>query len=106
MEGFKKLNVLADWDNYYATFQHELEAKQIEVFATMAKKGLIFKGMKPVYWSPSSESALAEAEIEYKDDLCTSIYVKFLIEDDKGKLADVCDLNKTYFIIWTFCFYS
>lgn len=77
MEGFKALNVLADWDNYYATFQHELEARQIEVFATMAKKGLIFKGMKPVYWSPSSESALAEAEIEYKDRTDASIFVAF-----------------------------
>ena len=80
MEGFKSLNVLADWDHYYATFQHELEAKQIEVFATMAKNGLIFKGMKPVYWSPSSESALAEAEIEYKDRTDASIFVAFKVE--------------------------
>lgn len=77
MNGFKRLNVIGDWDNYYATFQHELEAKQIEVFAKMAKDGLIFKGMKPVYWSPSSESALAEAEIEYKDRTDASIYVAF-----------------------------
>ena len=74
-KGFKELNVLADWDHPYITLQKELEARQIEVFAEMAKKGLIFKGLKPVYWSPSSESALAEAEIEYHDRKDSSIYV-------------------------------
>ncbi|MGN1322988.1 MAG: isoleucine--tRNA ligase [Bacilli bacterium] len=96
MEGFKKLNVLADWDNYYATFQHELEAKQIEVFATMAKKGLIFKGMKPVYWSPSSESALAEAEIEYKDRTDASIFVSFPVEEGNEYVQKGDNL-----VIWT-----
>ena len=96
MEGFKKLNVLADWDNYYATFQHELEAKQIEVFATMAKKGLIFKGMKPVYWSPSSESALAEAEIEYKDRTDASIFVAFPVEEGNEYVKKGDNL-----VIWT-----
>ena len=96
MEGFKKLNVLADWDNYYATFQHELEAKQIEVFATMAKKGLIFKGMKPVYWSPSSESALAEAEIEYKDRTDASIFVAFPVEEGNEYVQKGDNL-----VIWT-----
>lgn len=96
MEGFKKLNVLADWDNYYATFQHELEAKQIEVFATMAKKGLIFKGMKPVYWSPSSESALAEAEIEYKDRTDASIFVAFPVEEGNDYVQKGDNL-----VIWT-----
>lgn len=96
MEGFKRLNVLADWDHYYATFQHELEAKQIEVFAEMAKKGLIFKGMKPVYWSPSSESALAEAEIEYKDRKDASIFVAFPICEGNDKVA-----ADEYLVIWT-----
>ena len=96
MEGFKKLNVLADWDNYYATFQHELEAKQIEVFATMAKKGLIFKGMKPVYWSPSSESALAEAEIEYKDRTDASIFISFPVEEGNEYVQKGDNL-----VIWT-----
>ena len=96
MEGFKKLNVLADWNNYYATFQHELEAKQIEVFATMAKKGLIFKGMKPVYWSPSSESALAEAEIEYKDRTDASIFVAFPVEEGNEYVQKGDNL-----VIWT-----
>lgn len=96
MEGFKALNVIGDWDNYYATFQKEMEAKQIEVFATMAKKGLIFKGMKPVYWSPSSESALAEAEIEYLDRKDPSIYVAFPILNG-NKYVDKDD----NLLIWT-----
>ncbi len=96
MEGFKRLNVIADWDNYYATYQHELEAKQIEVFAEMAKKGLIFKGMKPVYWSPSSESALAEAEIEYKDKKDLSIFVAFPVSEGNNVVAKDDNL-----VIWT-----
>lgn len=96
MEGFKRLNVLADWENYYATYQHDLEAKQIEVFAQMAKKGLIFKGMKPVYWSPSSESALAEAEIEYKDRKDASIFVAFPIIDGNDYVSKDDNL-----VIWT-----
>lgn len=67
----------------------------------MYRKGYIYKGLKPVYWCPHDETALAEAEIEYRDDPCTSIYVKFRVSDDKGKLSSVCDLSKTYFIIWT-----
>jgi isoleucyl-tRNA synthetase len=96
MEGFKALNVLGDWDHYYATFQHELEASQIEVFAQMVKKGLIFKGMKPVYWSPSSESALAEAEIEYKDRTDTSIFVAFKVTKGQNEVKKGDNL-----IIWT-----
>ena len=77
MEGFKSLNAIADWEHPYITLHKEFEAKQVEVFAEMAKKGLIFKGLKPVYWSPSSESALAEAEIEYHDRKDPSILVAF-----------------------------
>ncbi len=96
MADFKQLNVLADWENPYITFQKEFEAAQIEVFAEMVKKGLIFKGMKPVYWSPSSESALAEAEIEYKDKKDASIYVAF--EVCKGN--EVVDAGDNL-VIWT-----
>jgi isoleucyl-tRNA synthetase len=78
-EQFVKLNVMGNWDKPYVTYDKEFEAKQIEVFAIMAKKGLIYKGLKPVYWSPSSESALAEAEIEYQDKKDPSIYVAFPI---------------------------
>lgn len=81
MDDFKKLNVIADWKHPYITLNPEYEARQIEVFAKMAKKGLIFKGLKPVYWSPSSETALAEAEIEYKNKEDNSIYVSFDVEE-------------------------
>ena len=67
----------------------------------MATKGLIYKGLKPVYWCPECETALAEAEIEYAEDPCHSIYVKFRVKNDMGKLAQYCDLNSAYFVIWT-----
>jgi isoleucyl-tRNA synthetase len=95
-KGFKELNVLADWDHPYITLQKELEARQIEVFAEMAKKGLIFKGLKPVYWSPSSESALAEAEIEYHDRKDSSIYVAFPVVEGN----DTVDVGDNL-VIWT-----
>ncbi|WAA10650.1 isoleucine--tRNA ligase [Fervidibacillus albus] len=94
--GFKKLGIRGDWENPYLTLHHEYEAQQIRVFGEMAKKGLIYKGLKPVYWSPSSESALAEAEIEYKDKRSPSIYVAFPVKDGKG----VLDLDAKI-IIWT-----
>ena len=96
MQGFKELNVLADWDHPYITLQKEMEARQIEVFAEMAKKGLIFKGLKPVYWSPSSESALAEAEIEYHDRKDPSIYVAFPVVEGN----DTVNVGDNL-VIWT-----
>ena len=95
-KGFKELNVLGDWDHPYITLQKELEARQIEVFAEMAKKGLIFKGLKPVYWSPSSESALAEAEIEYHDRKDPSIYVAFPVVEGN----DTVNVGDNL-VIWT-----
>ena len=100
-EQFQRLGVLGEWDNPYITLLPEFEAKQIEVFGKMAEKGLIYKGMKPVYWCPADQTALAEAEIEYADDPCTTIFVKFPVRDDKGKLGQYADLSKTYFVIWT-----
>lgn len=96
MDGFKKLNIIGDWEHPYITYQKEFEASQIRVFGEMVKKGLIFKGMKPVYWSPSSESALAEAEIEYHDRKDASIYVAFPVL--KGN--DVLDEGDNL-VIWT-----
>jgi isoleucyl-tRNA synthetase len=93
---FKRLGVRGDWENPYITLKPEYEAQQIKVFGEMAKKGYIYKGLKPVYWSPSSESALAEAEIEYQDKRSASIYVAFNVKDGKGVLdAD------TKIVIWT-----
>jgi isoleucyl-tRNA synthetase len=85
-EQFKRLGVRGDWDHPYLTLNKEFEAEQILVFGVMAKKGYIYKDKKTVYWSPSSESALAEAEIEYKDVKSYSIYVAFHVKDGKGVL--------------------
>ncbi|WP_369902947.1 isoleucine--tRNA ligase [Bacillus manliponensis] len=95
-EQFKRLGVRADWDNPYITLEPSYEAQQIKVFGDMAKKGYIYKGLKPVYWSPTSESALAEAEIEYKDKKSASIYVAFPVKDGKDVLE-----GDEKFIIWT-----
>lgn len=101
-EQFKRLGVTGDWDNPYLTLQPEFEAKQIEIFGKMADKGYIYKGLKPVYWCPSCETALAEAEIEYADDANTSIYVKFRVNDDKGLFKKLgVDLKNIYYVIWT-----
>ena len=98
---FQRLGVIGDWDNPYLTLKPEFEAEQIRVFGKMAEKGYIYKGLKPVYWCYTDETALAEAEIEYQDDPCTTIFVKFKVKDDKGKLASLTDLANTYFVIWT-----
>ena len=99
---FKRLGAIGDWDHPYVTLQHEFEARQIEVFAEMACKGYIYKGLKPVYWCPDCKTALAEAEIEYAEDPCHSIYVKFRVTDDKGLFAAKgIPAEKTHFVIWT-----
>lgn len=100
-ESFKRLGVRADWEHPYITLKPEFEAKQIEVFGEMAKKGHIYKGLKPVYWCPECETALAEAEIEYADDTTVSIYVKFQVRDDKGIFEGVAPKEKINFVIWT-----
>ncbi len=101
-EQFKRLGGIGEWDNPYITLTHDFEAKQIEIFAEMADKGYIYRGLKPVYWCPDCQTALAEAEIEYAEDPCHSIYVKFRVTDDMGKLAAMgADIKNTYFVIWT-----
>ena len=97
MTDFKRLGVMADWDHPYITLQHDFEAQEIRVFGEMYKKGYIYKGKKPVYWSWSSESTLAEAEVEYKDVEANSIFVAFPVTDGKG----IIDPKDTYFVIWT-----
>ena len=99
---FKRLGVIGDFDNPYKTLRPSFEAKQIEVFGEMAKKGYIYKGLKPVYWCTECGTALAEAEIEYEDDPCYSIYVKFNVTDDKGVFSKLgIDPKDVYFVIWT-----
>ncbi len=101
-KSFKRMGVIGEWDNPYITLQKEFEQEQIKVFASMASKGFIYKGLKPVYWCADCNTALAEAEIEYAEDPCHSIYVKFNVTDDKGLLSAMgADLSKTYFVIWT-----
>ncbi|MEG0710523.1 MAG: isoleucine--tRNA ligase [Longicatena sp.] len=94
--GFLSLGVVGDYDHPYITLNKEFEAHQIQIFGRMASEGLIYKGLKPVYWSPSSESALAEAEIEYHDIKSPTIFVKFAVKDGLGILD-----NDTSFVIWT-----
>ncbi|MGT2894871.1 isoleucine--tRNA ligase [Streptococcus entericus] len=95
-EDFKRLGVSADWDNPYITLTPDFEAAQIRVFGAMADKGYIYRGAKPVYWSWSSESALAEAEIEYRDIDSTSLYYANKVKDGKGVLD-----TDTYIVVWT-----
>jgi isoleucyl-tRNA synthetase len=94
---FKRLGVRGDWENPYMTLQPEFEAKEIEVFAAMATQGHVYRGLKPVYWCATDETALAEAEVEYADKTSFSIYVRFPVVDGKGKLPT----EETYMVIWT-----
>ena len=100
MAGFKRLGVLGDWEHPYKTMSPEFESEEVKVFGAMYKKGYIYKGLKPVYWCYHDETALAEAEIEYQDDPCTTVYVKFAMADDQGKLSHL-DKSKLNFVIWT-----
>ena len=100
MKGFRRMGVVADWEHPYRTMSPGFEAEEVKVFGEMYKKGYIYKGLKPVYWCPKDETALAEAEIEYQDDPCTTVYVRFPIADDLGKLSHL-DLSRLSFLIWT-----
>ncbi|MFC6206108.1 isoleucine--tRNA ligase [Levilactobacillus tongjiangensis] len=95
-EGFKRLGVAGEWDKPYLTLNPEFEAQEVRVFGEMAKRGLIYKGKKPVYWSWSSESAMAEAEVEYHDVTSPSAYYGLKVVDGKGVLD-----NDTYLVVWT-----
>lgn len=96
-EQFQRIGILGDWENPYITLKPEFEAEQIRVFGEMVAKGHIYRGMKSIYWSPTSETALAEAEIEYQEKRSASIYVAFPVKDGKGVLPE----NNTYVVIWT-----
>ena len=100
-EGFKRMGVIGDWENPYLTMSPSFEAEEVKIFGAMYKNGYIYKGLKPVYWCPHDETALAEAEIEYQDDPVTTVYVKFQVKDDQGKLGQYGDVSKMYFLIWT-----
>ncbi len=100
MGGFKRLGVVGDWEHPYRTMDRHFEAQEVKVFGRMFDKGYIYKGLKPVTWCPFCATAVAEADIEYKDDPCTSVYVKFPMKDDLGKLEGF-DKSKMFFVIWT-----
>ena len=101
---FERLGGLGDYrdkSKRYLTLNKDFESKELEVFWEMFKKGYIYRDLKPVYWCSDCETALAEAEIEYKDDTSTSIYVKFRVKDDKDLFSKYGDLKDTYVVIWT-----
>ena len=102
MGGFKRLGVVGDWEHPYRTMDKHFEAQEVKVFGRMFDKGYIYKGLKPVTWccNHDCQTAVAEADIVYQDDPCTTVYVKFPMKDDLGKLAGF-DLSKTFFVIWT-----
>ncbi|MCC8110943.1 MAG: isoleucine--tRNA ligase [Ruminococcus sp.] len=102
MKQFKRLGTLGYYSDLYLTLKPEYEARQVEIFGEMAKRGYMYKGLKPVYWCPDCNTALAEAEIEYKNDPCYSIYVKFQVTDDKGLFEKLgIAKEQVYFVIWT-----
>lgn len=99
---FKRLGVLGDFKHPYITLQPEFEAKEVEIFGKMAQSGYVYKGLKPVYWCTECGTALAEAEIEYSEDKCYSIFVKFNVVDDKGVFEKAgVNKDKVSFVIWT-----
>ncbi len=100
MDAFKRIGVVGDWEHPYLTMDPGFEAEEVKVFGEMYKKGYIYKGLKPVYWCPHDETALAEAEIEYQEDPVTTVYVKFPMHDEQGKLA-AYDKKSLFFVIWT-----
>ncbi len=89
---------MGEWNNPYLTLNPEYEAKQLEVFKELYLNGYIFKGLKPIYWSPVSQTALAEAEIEYKDVVSPSIYVKMMADAD---LLEKLGVEEAGVVIWT-----
>lgn len=100
-EDFIRMGVVGDFAHRYVTFDPHLEAKELEVFGEMANKGYIYKGKKAVYWCTHCETALAEAEIEYKDRKSPSIYVKYPMIDVHGLQPEGVDPSKVFAVIWT-----
>ncbi|MBR5535263.1 MAG: isoleucine--tRNA ligase [Clostridia bacterium] len=98
----QRLGSIGDWDDIYVTLDPKFEAEQIRIFGAMAKKGYMYRALKPIYWCPECETALAEAEIEYAEDKANSIYVKFNVKEDNGTFEKLgIDKSKVYFVIWT-----
>ena len=96
MEGFQRMGVIGDWEHPYKTMNPSFEAEEVKIFGEMYKKGYIYKGKKPVYWCYTDETALAEAEIEYQDDPCTTIFVKFPDQRRSGQAGPVLRPLQTF----------
>lgn len=107
MKAFRSFGVMADWDRRWTTMDAAYEIRQLRLFQKMVKKGLIYRKFKPVYWSPSSKTALAEAELEYKDDhVSNSAWIRFPIKSDWRGMSQFKDIQgdiegNLYAVIWT-----
>ena len=100
MEGFKRLGVIGDWEHPIRPWTPASRRRRSRSLGPCTRRAISTRGLKPVYWCPHDETALAEAEIEYQDDPCTTVYVKFPMKDDQGKLGHL-DHSKLFFVIWT-----
>ena len=101
MEGFKRMGVVGDWEHPYKTMDPSFEAEEVKIFGEMFRKGYIYKGLEaPSTGAPRTRPPWPRAEIEYQDDPCTTVYVKFPMHDDQGKLSHI-DLSRLFFVIWT-----
>jgi isoleucyl-tRNA synthetase len=103
---FKRLGVMGDWDNPYLTLNKEYEAEELRLFANIVEKGFVYRGKKPVYWSIPCRTALAEAEVEYKDHVSQSVYVKFKVFQlpdfvQGSELAEKASRSNSFVVIWT-----
>lgn len=98
---FRRLGILADWENPYLTMSHDYEAEEVREFARAFKRGVIYRGERPVYWNWTLKTALADAEVEYHMHKSPSIYVKFEVKDPKSLATLGSPKGKTFFVIWT-----
>ncbi|HVN67962.1 MAG TPA: isoleucine--tRNA ligase, partial [Candidatus Sulfotelmatobacter sp.] len=104
---FKKLGIFGEWEKPYLTINHDYEAKIVELFGALAEKGYVYRGLKPIHWCPTDQTALAEAELEYQDDRSPSIYVKFEIRNPKSEINSNIRNPKLptelpwFLIVWT-----
>ncbi|KAF7559373.1 hypothetical protein G7046_g4777 [Stylonectria norvegica] len=103
MKGFQSIGVMANWEKRWTTMDREFEMRQLRVFQNLVRRGLIYRSHKPVYWSVSSRTALAEAELEYREDhVSTAAYVKFPIVSDWTSVPGLSQLQgPLYAAIWT-----
>lgn len=98
---FSRLGILGEWDTPYLTMSHEYEAETARLFGKFVERGFVYKGLRPVYWCIHDQTALAEAEVEYKDHTSPSIYVKFPLKSDPATIDPTLGGKKVFVVIWT-----